>query len=384
LALLTTLLVGLLLPAIPARAIYGSDPIPGGKYPYVGGVWLRWNCCLNDQNFEMPNPPNYPFFDDDPDAVPNPNPGFLEGPKVRANGILIASNVVLTNGAHFRNGRRVGVSFKKQLGDIDPNNDAEFDVGADGVYEGYVYHMPGLNRDKRGNVVNDLAVVILDDDVDPDDHGGVFAPLPALGGLNKLKGTRLTAISYGPQNEAPYDPADEDKPTVEEILAPFVEWDFTRRRSAWDVGSVEKARLRLLAPEPSYYCDADQGAPFVDDKTGIVTSLMTFWPQYCNDAVAYGYRLDTRDVRDFLCAVGNDDLLDIEDPNNNVGPSPGFDDLVPYATPDGGLQSFCDDVSAQRATAAADDGDQSADRQQNGNGKHKKGKQHGSKGKRGR
>src|SRR5262245_28952732 len=67
-------LVGLLLPAIPAKAIWGSTPVPSGKYPYVGAAWLRTNCCLDihpkddkdeSYNFVMPNPPLYPFFNVD-------------------------------------------------------------------------------------------------------------------------------------------------------------------------------------------------------------------------------------------------------------------------------------------------------------------------------
>jgi hypothetical protein len=41
--------VAVLLQAIPTKAIWGSSPIdPPGKYPYVGGAWLRTNCCLDN------------------------------------------------------------------------------------------------------------------------------------------------------------------------------------------------------------------------------------------------------------------------------------------------------------------------------------------------
>jgi hypothetical protein len=184
------LIAGLLLPALPVHAIHGSDPIPDGKYPYVGGIWIRFNCCVMKEEagepvetyFAMPNPPGYPFFDEDGDG--DVDPEFLEGPKVRANGVLIAPNVVLTQGAHFGNGRRVGVSFKEQIGDIDPEDDAEFDEGADGVYAGSVYHMPGIDRESEGFIPNDLAVIVLDENVAENDYGSVLATLPALGALN--------------------------------------------------------------------------------------------------------------------------------------------------------------------------------------------------------
>jgi hypothetical protein len=98
-------LVALLLPAIPAKAIWGSSPIdPPGKYAYGGAAWLRTNCCLDNPpgedpgsyNFVMPNPPLYPFYD--ADGAGDADPEELEGPKIRVNGILIAPNVVLTQG----------------------------------------------------------------------------------------------------------------------------------------------------------------------------------------------------------------------------------------------------------------------------------------------
>jgi hypothetical protein len=313
------LIAGLLLPAIPVHAIHGSDPIPGGKYPYVGGIWIRFNCCvMHDEAgapvetyFAMPNPPGYPFFDEDGDG--DVDPEFLEGPKVRANGVLLAPNVVLTQGAHFGNGRRVGVSFKEQIGDIDPEDDAEFDDGADGVYAGSVYHMPGIDRESEGFIPNDLAVIVLDENVAEHDYGGVLATLPALGALDAQEGTELTAISYGPQIDAPL--LEEDAPTKDELLAANAAWDFTRRQSPWTVTAVDEVRLRLEAPGPSWYCDADQGAPFIDDRTGTVAALMTFWPEYCHETIAYGYRLDTQEVRDFLCAVSQGQFSEVKDTN---------------------------------------------------------------------
>jgi hypothetical protein len=313
------LIAGLLLPALPVHAIHGSDPIPDGKYPYVGGIWIRFNCCVMKEEagepvetyFAMPNPPGYPFFDEDGDG--DVDPEFLEGPKVRANGVLIAPNVVLTQGAHFGNGRRVGVSFKEQIGDIDPEDDAEFDEGADGVYAGSVYHMPGIDRESEGFVPNDLAVIVLDENVADNHYGSVLATLPALGALDTQKGTELTAISYGPQEDAPL--LEEDAPTKDELLAANAAWDFTRRQSPWTVTAVDALRLRLEAPGPSWYCDADQGAPFIDERTGTVAALMTFWPEYCHETVAYGYRLDTQEVRDFLCAVSQRQFDEVKDTN---------------------------------------------------------------------
>jgi hypothetical protein len=365
-------LMALLLPALPAKAIWNSSEIkPSGKYPSVGAAWSRTNCCLEigeaddehnypvdpgDYNFAMPNPPLYPFFDADFDG--DSDQEFLEGPKVRVNGILIAPNVMLTQGDYFRNGRHLGVSFREQLVNehltlnpkkpypapqggftppnivinvgadgkvgslpnqfiIDPHNVAKFDVGAPGVYEGYGYRMPGLTEEDDGFVTNDLAVIILAKNV----KGAPLAKLPALGSLATKTPSRLTAISYGPQGEEPDLAQDKDDPLVEDILSTYTNWDFQQRQSRWNVSSVDDARLRLEAPQPSYYCDADEGAPFINDKTGEVAGLMTFWSDYCNDTVAYATRLDTPAVYSFLCDLskGNSSLAPVPDPN----PAPG-------------------------------------------------------------
>ena len=55
----------------------------------------------------------------------------------------------------------------------------------------------------EGFVPNDLAVIVLDENVADNDYGGVLATLPALGALDTQEGTELTAISYGPQEDAP-------------------------------------------------------------------------------------------------------------------------------------------------------------------------------------
>jgi hypothetical protein len=369
--------VALLLPAIPAKAIWGSSPIDRpGKYPYVGAAWLRTNCCYDNPpgedpgsyNFVMPNPPLYPFYDADGDG--DADPEELEGPKVRVNGILIAPNVVLTQGGYFRNGRRLAVSFREQIIDesltldptqpyppadfypgniainvgpdgvlgplpnpfiIDPRNVAKFDVGAADIYEGYAYQMPGLNEEENGFVTNDLAVIILDKNV----TGVPLVKLSAPGALDQKNALRVSVISYGPQGEEPDLARDadgdwKDDAFVEELLSPYTFWDFSQRQSQWTVTKVEGPRVRLEALQPSYYCDADEGAPFIDDKTGEVAALMTFWPDFCNDKIAYGYRLDTREVYNFLCDVGNGKLVDV--PNSN--PAPG--DL--YLNDDEGVQ----------------------------------------------
>ncbi|MDF3043284.1 MAG: hypothetical protein K0Q71_5990, partial [Thermomicrobiales bacterium] len=273
------------------------------------------------------------------------DPEFLEGPKVRANGILIAPNIVLTQGGHYGNGRRTAVSFLEHIGDIDPDDDAEFDVGADGVYEGNIYHMPGIDRDAEGFMPNDLAVIVLDENVAADEYGGVLATLPAVDALATIKGTELTAVSYGPQVDVPH--SDEDAPAKEEVLAEFADWDFTRRQSPWTVTAVGALRLRLEAASPSWYCDADQGVPFIDDGTGDVAALMTFWSGYCHDTIAYGFRLDTQEVYDFLCAVGEGHFDEVTSTNVDGLPAdaePAELDPVEYTVTSesaAALDTFC-------------------------------------------
>jgi hypothetical protein len=345
------LIAALLLPAIPARAIHGSESIPEGKYSYAGATWIRFNCCVMvgegddavEAYFAMPNPPGYPFFDEDGDG--DIDPELLEGPKVRANGILIAPNIVLTQGGHYGTGRRTAVSFREQVGDIDPDDDSEFDVGADGVYEGNIYHMPGIDRDAEGFMPNDLAVIVLDENVAADEYGGVLATLPAVGALDTIKGTELTAVSYGPQVDGPH--SDEDAPAKEDVLAEYAGWDFTRRQSPWSVTAVGALRLRLEAASPSWYCDADEGAPFIDEGTGDVAALMTFWSGYCNDTIAYGFRLDTQEVYDFLCAVGEGQFDEVKSTNVDGLPAdaePAELDPVEYTVTSesaAALDTFC-------------------------------------------
>jgi hypothetical protein len=373
------LIAGLLMPAIPAQAIVGSTTDGADDYPYVAGIWLRWNCCLDpDQNgkgdhFQMPNPPDYPEFFRDYDGDEE-NDIDLGGPRVRATGILIARNVVLTSGTHFRNGRQVGVSFTNPIsqGLADDADPADFAVGAPGVYEGYVYRFPGLDANADAPRHNDLAVVILNSPVDDDIP---TADLSLPGALDALKRSKdkaeLDTVSYGP------DGFDEEA------------WDFERRVSSWHLTSLH-ASIAKFQGANQYACDGDQGAPF-HDREGNVAALLTFWAGFCDKwVIAYGNRLDTQEVRDFLCALGdieNNPLNLVKDPNHPIenGKETKF---VRYATPDSSLQSYCVEVSGDRVTAsAADGGNQAADdgaarnADRKHKSKHKKGGKHRGKGK---
>jgi hypothetical protein len=349
------LIVGLLLPAIPARAIVGSDDLDDpGDYPYVGAAWLVLNCCDDDGNpFENPIPPDLP---------PGEN-------RVRTTGILIAPNVFLTQGAAYRNGRRVAVSLNNPIADADFTD-------PDTSFEGYVFHFPGLDRDARQEPRPfDLAVIVLDESVpwfDADDSPRL-APIGTLEALKKSKSKNpFTALSYGPPN---HDPST---------------WDFVRRVSEWRLNSLKADTAHFQGPG-YFVCDGDQGAPFYS-SAGEVTALLIPSAGYCSgNSVATGYRLDTQDVRDFLCNVGTKGYLDDQEVPNPNFPLLGPEGALNYseiADPEVLTDQYCDGNSSSLRAASADDGGgQSADRQQNGKNndksKHKKGKHRG-KGKRGR
>jgi hypothetical protein len=291
------LIAGLLLPAAPARAIVGSSTENAGAYPYVGAAWLLVNCCdENDEPYANPIPPLLSQEDGDN--------------RVRSTGILIAPNVFLTEGAQYRNGRRVAVSFKNPLAPpdpLEPGVPSDF-TDPDSVYEGYVYHLPGLDRETEERPIpRDAAVIILDEAVpwfDPDERPRL-APLGALDDALGAEQTALTAVSYGP---------DIDDPAA---------WDVQRRTSQWDLTDLSASFATLHAPD-HWVCDGDQGAPLYNEE-GQVTALLTIGAEFCEESEqADGYRLDTRETRDFLCAVATDPLDTVEvdnDPDPDKGPS---------------------------------------------------------------
>jgi hypothetical protein len=219
-------------------------------------------------------------------------------------------------------------------------------VGDKGVYEGYVYHFPGLDRNSKFDLRPfDLAVIILDKQV----RGVKPVTLAEIGALDDLQKSNseelLTAVSYGP---ATRDPST---------------WDFARRTSEWRLAELKGSTFVHFQGPPYFVCDGDQGAPFLD-TAGKVTALITFWPGFCNsDSVAYGYRVDTQEARDFLCDVGTEPLLPVADPNNNV--EGDFVNYPPIRDPAGLL---CSGGGAAARSASADDGGkQGADRNHNGN-----------------
>ena len=297
LLLVLVLSVGTLLPAFPAAAIVGSSDLAHpGDYPYVGAAWLVYNCCdANGDPFLNPIPPDLPPGDN----------------RVRTTGVLIAPNVFLTEGAQYRNGRRVAVTFQNPIERADFTNIYNPNNNPGGTtFEGYVFHMPGLNRDDQSTYAQfDLAVIVLDFPV-PWAASGPFARLAAVGALDptkKAKTQALTALSYGPNTN---DPAT---------------WDFVRRSSSWETQKVQATSTQLKGDSPTYsVCDGDQGAPLVN-KAGDVAALLYMGPKICQqNHVADGIRLDTPTVRQFLCNVGTAGYLDaaaIPNPNP-VGPNP--------------------------------------------------------------
>jgi hypothetical protein len=352
-------LAGLLLPALPARAIVDSDVLDApGDYPYVGAAWLVLNCCDDDGNpFESPIPPDLPLGDN----------------RVRTSGVLVAPNVFLTGGTQYRNGRRVAVTFENPIQTADFTDFYDPGTNPDGgAFEGYVFHMPGLDREDEDTFARfDLAVIVLDFPV-PDALGVPIAPIADLGALNptkKSKTKELIAVSYGPDNHDPET------------------WDFQRRTSEWETKNPQATSVRLKGEDHDYFvCDGDQGAP-LHTRSGDVAALIYIGKSFCGkDQVADAIRLDTPQAREFLCQVGTDGFLDdAEIPNPNfplLGPD-GPLDYPEIAEPEVLTDEFCE---AAARSELADDGEQTADRQQNGKSeaKHegKKGKQN--RGKRGR
>jgi hypothetical protein len=289
--------VGVLLPTFPAAAIVGSTTDNAHAYPYVGAAWLLINCC--DEHEE-------PYL--------NPIPPLLsqeEGDnRIRTTGILIAPNVFLTEGAQYRNGRRVAISFKNPIAPpapLAPGVPSDFtDPGT--VYEGSAYHLPGLDRETDERPIpRDLAIIILDKSVPwfNVDESPRLAPIGALEKVRQSTHPKLIAVSYGP---------DTDDPAT---------WDVQRRTSQWELTSLSDAFATFEAPD-RFVCDGDQGAP-IYDESGQVTALLTIGIRFCEEpGLADGYRLDTVEVRDFLCDVASGSLATVEvdnDPDPDRGPA---------------------------------------------------------------
>ncbi|HEU0115452.1 MAG TPA: hypothetical protein VFQ80_12285 [Thermomicrobiales bacterium] len=291
-----------------------------GDYPYVGAAWLLANCCDdNGDPFLNPIPPDLPAGDN----------------RVRTTGILVSPNVVLTEGAQYRNGRWVAVSFQNPLTNFTDFYDKDSNPNGT-VYRGYVYHLPGLDREDPHTFKQyDLAVIILDQPVKGIDQFAPLAPVGALGAEQQAKGAPLTVLSYGPNNNHP------------------ATWDFVRRASAWTATKIQETSIHLQGQKKSYFvCDGDQGAPAID-AAGDVTALLYIGPKFCHaHRAADGIRVDTPEARAFLCDVATKPLADVDNANGGLD---GVDSpVVVYPKIDSPdvLAQFCDSPAAARATAA--------------------------------
>jgi V8-like Glu-specific endopeptidase len=348
------LTLGVLLPALPAAAIVGRDDLAHpGDYPYVGAAWLVLNCC-DDKGNPFPNPIPPDLSQSDRDNT------------VRTTGVLISPNVFLTEGAQYRNGRRVAVTFQNPItrGDFTDIYNRTSNPGGT-TFEGYVFHLPGLDRNDDSTYAGfDLAAIVLDFPVPASAHVP-FAKLAAVGALDptkKAKSQEFTAISYGPNN---HDPST---------------WDFVRRSSSWQPKKIEATSVHFKGENHDYFvCDGDQGAPFLN-KAGEVAALLYIGPTFCDkNQVADGYRVDTPLVRQFLCNVGTEGYLDaaaIPNPNYPLLGDAGALDYPDVINPSVLTDIYCDGSANAQATAADKHGHQGADRHLRHNHAHK-GKQGG-------
>lgn len=351
-------LVGLLLPALPARAVFDGTIDAGNEYPNVGVVFT-----------ERTNPRN---------DVTGGGPAFLVDGD-HCNGVLIAEQLVLTIAACVSD-RWDDFAYVSFAADYDPLYDyggtddegnplpflevdgeplAPWDEGDDicrePCYRGEVIR---ASSSFKGN--NWLAVLRLDES--PTEVEGIEpAPLPALGTLAGLLGEDVTSVGYNDvaceSDAASGEPWDCDD--VEDFFdTPFENNQIVGRHihlteRRFDTMEVTNVTKDLLDVEAVLNCDDLGGGSF--DDTGTLVAMNH--AQSCDETVVR--RLDTNHARNFLCTKE-------------------FPELSGSA--------LCGGAAAK--SVPADDGEQSADRQQKGKseGKHKgkKGNQDRGKGKRGR
>jgi hypothetical protein len=319
-------LVALLLPVMPARAIVGDTSPDGGAHPYVAGIWITIFCCP-------------------------PEAAELPPTRVRANGILVAPNVLLTEANSFQNGTRVGVSFQDPIGDF-------VDDAGDTVHGGYIFQHPRVKFNGPVDKRNNLAVIILDEpDPEPGIDPGILGPVGALDASPPL-----LAVSVGPTE---LDDSGTD-------TAPS---DFHRHNTAATVASLTSATVDLALAEHTFTCFGDTGGAVVADA-GIV-ALISGWSGICGEGntfvegAAVGVRLDTAAARQFLCDVGSKRFAPkVKDPNTSSN-----NDFVPYEQVSDGLEGYCEPSASSARTSAQDNhGRPSADRQHAG--KHRDGGHH--------
>jgi hypothetical protein len=349
-AIAIVLLVALLMPAIPVGALKGAEQTDSEQpydYPYVGAIWRLTECCDNNDQIFL-----------------NPDPG-----SVRNSGILVAPNVVLTTGSGFDNGELVAFSAESPV----PRIEGQGRIG----HRGFVFADPRFGpccqegSYRHDNYFN-MGVVILEQPIGGDIE---FASLTDIGTLDALKdtagGQELIAVGYG-TTEAP--PAE-------------LSWDFQRRSATWELSGLKPAFVHTSAPGQHGPAPGDNGGPIL--VNGTVAALIHPWDGFARAKnVGLGYRLDTPDVRTFLCFVSQTDLDDEQIENSNDPVIEGkFTDYPDVIDPDGLLAAYCNDSSSvvQAESASADDGSrQAADRPQSSKHKAKNGGKHRGKGKRGR
>jgi len=227
----------------------------------------------------------------EPDGGAHPNVGVLvfelDGEKFGiCSGTLIDSDVFLTAG-HC-------TSFLQSLGItvVWVSFDTEFDAETSALHQGtYVTH-PDFGHDFAR--FNDLAVVLLDEEVDI-----TPASLPALGlfdqmGPRGLKGQQFTAVGYG-----------STEPSIGGGPPTFSGFG-VRRVATSTFRALNKNWLRLSqnnATGDSGTCFGDSGGPnFLgagSDETDTIAAITSTGDAMCI-ATNVVYRLDTQSAQDFL------------------------------------------------------------------------------------
>lgn len=374
-------LAALLLPAIPARAVYHGD-LTGERFSNVGIVFMERTSPKDETTGGGP-------------------------PEVwdHCTGVLIANNLVLTAGT-CANDPWDKFAYFSPVDDYNPTYDwGEKDENGDYRPFAYDYSTPDPNdrlapwnkhvpicREPcyRGEVVrasssgvggHNLAVLRFKEniaeelDIDP-------AALPAYDSLNGLQGQRVTTVGYGDVGcEGPGCPADGIDAFFDDDSDNFPEYDWieytiirdeandppawwryielTQRRSAvmevvsesGDWPKNGNKFLEVSETEDDYACEEAGGAYFLGDNDPDGTLVAINFDFDCSP-VTDVLRLDTSNARNFLC-------------------SKQFPELK--------ASLLCGGAAAQ-SLAADDGGKQSADRAHKGkqNGKHR------GKGKRGR
>ncbi len=318
-----TVLIGLSLPALPARAVWNGD-LDGNDHPHVGITYT-----------EVTNPKG-----DLAGGLPDIASGDY------CSGVLIASTLVLTAADCF-NDPWDGPAYVSFATDYDPPDQVNGDPYAPGTFpEDYPGGKGCAEPCYRGQVIlasqgtvgpDRFAVIRLEEAV----VGVTPAVLPAFKSLGDIGGEELTTVGYGDFG----DECDDDG-----CVFPFV-----RRSGDLAVDAVKAKELRVSAVDGQYPCFDAGGGNFLDTGSDEVLAALTNTFDCAEQTQVL--RLDTVNARNFLCSAQ-------------------FPELSGSA--------LCGASAVASQAARADEAEQTADRQHNGKSKHKKGKQQRGKGKRGR